>query len=107
MNLYELSVPQFKKMLRTGERWLDTLVAYADRKKFDPKVLLTARLAPDQWAFTRQLTSACDTAKFACAPSWSTTGRSPRRSRRRRTRSRRGGRPEVAQAGRRAGSLIR
>jgi len=67
MNLYELTIPQFKKMLQGIERWLDAATQYAEKKKFDPNILLTARLAPDQWALARQIGAACDTAKFTCA----------------------------------------
>lgn len=67
MNLFELSIPQFKKMLQSIERWLDAAVAHAETKKFDPNVLLASRLAPDQWALARQIGAACDTAKFTIA----------------------------------------
>ena len=67
MSLYELTVPQYKKMLQNLERWLDKAVAFADQKKFDPKVLLEARLAPDQFPLTRQIQAACDQAKFCVA----------------------------------------
>ena len=67
MNLYELSIPQFKKMLASVERWLDMAAAHADAKKFDPNVLLASRLAPNMWPLSRQVTAACDTAKFTVA----------------------------------------
>jgi hypothetical protein len=67
MSLYESTVPQFIKMLRGVERWLDAADAYAKTKSFDPAVLLQARLAPDQFALARQVQAACDTAKFAGA----------------------------------------
>ncbi len=65
MSLYDLSVPQFKKMLGNLDKWLETSEAYAQKKSFDPNVLLAARLAPDQYPLTRQIQSACDSAKFA------------------------------------------
>jgi uncharacterized protein len=67
MNLFELSIPQFKKMLQSTERWLDMAALHAEKKNFDPNVLLTSRLAPDQWALARQIGTACDTAKFTVA----------------------------------------
>ena len=67
MSLYEVLVPQFKKMLGNLERWLDAGVALAEKKKFDPNVLLQARLAPDQFPLVRQVQSACDQAKFTLA----------------------------------------
>jgi uncharacterized protein len=67
MNLYGASVPHFKNTLSNMERWLDRAVEHATQKKFDPVVFVTARLAPDQFAFARQVGSAADTAKFTCA----------------------------------------
>jgi hypothetical protein len=67
MSLYDLSIPQFKKMLQGAERWLDVAVTFAATKKFDPNVLLASRLAPNQWPLARQIAAACDTAKFTVA----------------------------------------
>jgi len=67
MQLYDSTIPQFKKVLQNLERWIDKAEAYAAAKKFDPEVLLTARLAPDQFPFVRQVQIACDKAKFTAA----------------------------------------
>lgn len=67
MSLYEASVPPFKKMIDNLGRWLETAAAHADTKKFDPNVLVTSRLAPDQYPLVKQVQSACDSAKFAAA----------------------------------------
>ena len=67
MSLYESSVPQLKKMLANLDAWLAKGEAYAQKKAFDPNVLLGARLAPDQYPLTRQIQAACDAAKFAVA----------------------------------------
>jgi hypothetical protein len=67
MSLYESSVPQFIKMLRQLDKILDKGVALATAKKFEPAVLLDARLAPDMYTLTRQVQSACDAAKFGVA----------------------------------------
>lgn len=67
MSLYEASVPQFKKMLKNLDSWIEKAVAHAKSKAFDPNVYAEARLAPDQYPFKRQVQSACDAAKFACA----------------------------------------
>lgn len=67
MSLYEASIPQLKKMLNNADKWLDAAVAHAAKKSFDPAVLLTARLAPDQYPLTRQIQAFCDAAKFAAA----------------------------------------
>lgn len=74
MNLYDATVPIFTKLLKNVDRWLDKAAAYADAKKFDPEILMNARLAPDQYPFIRQIQSACDQAKFACAKM---TGKEP------------------------------
>src|SRR5437016_2537821 len=57
----------FEKTLRNLEQWLDKAAAHAKAKSFDVDVLASARLAPDQYAFVRQVQSACDQAKFAAA----------------------------------------
>lgn len=57
-------VPQFCRMLNNLSRILDKAQEFAEKKKFEPANLLTARLAPDQFNFTRQVQIACDTAKF-------------------------------------------
>jgi uncharacterized protein len=67
MNTYEASVRQFKKMLTNLDKWLEASVAFAQKKSIDPNTLLTARLAPDQYALARQVQTCCDTAKFAAS----------------------------------------
>jgi hypothetical protein len=67
MDLYTFSVPQFIKMLKSLDMWLGLGAELAERKKFDPDVLLSLRLAPDQYALVRQVQSACDTAKLTTA----------------------------------------
>lgn len=60
-------LPIFKLMLGNLSYFLDKAQAYADAKKFDPISLTQARLAPDMLPFTRQITIACDAAKFGVA----------------------------------------
>ena len=67
MNLYDATVPVFTKLLKNVDRWLDKAAAHADHKKFDPEILMTARLAPDQYPFIHQIQAACDQAKFTVA----------------------------------------
>lgn len=67
MNLYDATVPVFTKYLENVGRWLDKAEAHAAQKKFDANTLLTARLAPDQFALARQIQIACDNAKGYCA----------------------------------------
>lgn len=67
LSFHEISITQFKKSLLNIEKWLDKAAAFADQKKFDVNNLLTARLAPDQFPFLRQVQIACDQAKFTAA----------------------------------------
>lgn len=65
--LYDLTVPQFTKVLHNLDQFFDKAAAHAQVKKFDAEVLLGARLAPDQFPLVRQLQIACDTAKLGVA----------------------------------------
>ena len=65
--LYELTIPQFTKMLKNLSAVLDKGAQYADAKKFEVDVLLNSRLAPDQFNLIRQVQIACDTAKLGVA----------------------------------------
>jgi hypothetical protein len=65
--MYFEAIGQMKKTLGQLGKWLEAAAAHATDKKFDPKVYLELRLAPDQFAFTRQVQTACDTAKLAAA----------------------------------------
>ncbi len=60
-------VLQFMKMLKNLEHWLDKAMAFAQKKSFDPLVLLNSRLAPDQYSLLQQIQSSCDMAKFTAA----------------------------------------
>ncbi|PCC74742.1 hypothetical protein SAMN02745121_06078 [Nannocystis exedens] len=55
MNLFDISIPHMSRTVGQVPVWLDKAQAHADQRKFDVNVLLTARLAPDQWHFTRQI----------------------------------------------------
>lgn len=61
---YELH-SEMKKMLGQLVLWLDKAEAHAKAKSFDPNILVDMRLAPDQFPFSRQVQSACDTAKLS------------------------------------------
>lgn len=63
---YEI-IGQMKKQLRQLDKWLETATSYAETKKFDPNVFVGLRLAPDQFAFARQVQAACDSVKLAAA----------------------------------------
>lgn len=58
---------QIQKQLGQLDKWFDAAVAHAQARSFDANVLLSCRLAPDQFAFTRQVQIACDTAKLAAS----------------------------------------
>jgi hypothetical protein len=77
LSMYQASVPTFTQMLGALSGVLDKAQAHAVAKKFDPAVLLSARLAPDMLPFSRQVQLASDFAKGATArlaaaevPSW-------------------------------------
>ena len=63
---YEI-LGQMKKQLGQLDKWLEAAAAYAKQRSFDPNVFLGMRLAPDQFAFARQVQTACDTPKLAAA----------------------------------------
>jgi hypothetical protein len=64
---YESTIRQMKKMLGNLDKLLDAAVAFAEKKKIDPGVLLSSRLTPDQWPLVRQIQAACDAPKYAAA----------------------------------------
>jgi uncharacterized protein len=63
--MYYETFGQMKKQLGQLATWLDAAAAYAETKKFDPNLFLGFRLAPDQFAFARQVQISCDTVKNA------------------------------------------
>src|SRR5450432_4305478 len=65
--MYYESMLQMKKMLGQVDKWLSLAEAHAKEKSFDPNLFVGFRLAPDQFAFARQIQTACDTAKLAAA----------------------------------------
>jgi hypothetical protein len=65
--MYHETLLEMKKLLGQLDLWLERADAYAQSKKFDSKIYLTLRLAPDQFPFARQVQSACDTAKLLAA----------------------------------------
>jgi hypothetical protein len=58
---------QMKKTLGQLEKWLEIATTNAQARSFDANVLLSARLAPDQFPLTRQVQTACDTAKLGAS----------------------------------------
>ena len=65
--MYHEAFAQMKKHLGQLDKWLDAAVAHAKTKSFDPNLFIGFRLAPDQFAFVRQVQVACDTAKLAAS----------------------------------------
>jgi hypothetical protein len=65
--LYDVTVPQFTKMLKNLNFILDKSAQFAEAKKIDMEVLLNSRLAPDQFNLIRQIQISCDTAKLGVA----------------------------------------
>ena len=62
--LYEITVPQFTKMLRVLKAVLAKGAAHAEAKKIDMSVLLNSRLAPDQFPLGKQIQIVTDSAKL-------------------------------------------
>jgi uncharacterized protein len=67
ISLYDISIPALVRGLTNLAAILDKAAAHAAAKKFDPSVLVQARLYPDMHPLVRQVQIACDTAKGAAA----------------------------------------
>jgi uncharacterized protein len=67
MSLYAATIPQYVKVLKNVDGWLDKAAAHAKSKGYDAEQLLTSRLAPDQYSLLRQIQAACDGAKLTAA----------------------------------------
>jgi uncharacterized protein len=67
LSMHALSVEVFANALGNLSWILEKGAANAAQRKFDPAVLLGARLAPDMLPLTRQVQIACDIAKSATA----------------------------------------
>src|SRR5688572_33030863 len=67
LTIHTLAVEQVTHTLKQLIGFLDKGVAYAESKKFDPTVLVNARLAPDMHPLSKQIQIVSDTAKFGVA----------------------------------------
>ena len=67
LSMHSASVPIFLRMLGNLNQWLDKAEAHAVAKKFNPEVLIGARLAPDMLPLAKQVQIACDAAKLCVA----------------------------------------
>jgi hypothetical protein len=65
--MYHETFRQMVKMLSHVNKWLDTTEAFAKSRQYDPNTFLNVRLAPDQFPLSRQIQTACDTAKLAAS----------------------------------------
>jgi uncharacterized protein len=80
LSMHQASVPAFAHTLTALSRILDKAEAHVAAKKIEPAAILTMRLYPDMWTFTRQVQVACDFAKGGAArlagaevPTWPDT----------------------------------
>lgn len=67
LSMYQASVPVFIHSLNNLSGILKKAEAHAAAKKIDPAVLVSARLYPDMFPFTRQIQLASDAAKGCAA----------------------------------------
>ena len=67
ISMFDLSVKPFVRWLTNLSAFIDKAAAHAEARKFDGKVLVEARLAPDMFPFASQVRIACDFAKGCCA----------------------------------------
>ncbi|MGZ3424905.1 MAG: DUF1993 domain-containing protein [Polyangiales bacterium] len=65
--MYFEAFGQMKKQLGQLDKWLEMAAAFAKQKSFEPDTFLGFRLAPDQFAFARQVQVTCDTAKLGAS----------------------------------------
>lgn len=63
ISMYSMSVETFVPTLRQLAKMLDKAAQHASAKKFDPSVLVNARIAPDMYPLVKQVQLSCDFAK--------------------------------------------
>lgn len=67
ITMFQVVVPSCLQTLGALHGVLDKAAAHAEAHKFDPAILLTARLYPTMFTCQRQVQIACDFAKGGCA----------------------------------------
>src|SRR6187455_3064149 len=67
ISMHQASISVFTRSLAALDAILDKAVAHAEAKKLDPDALLTARLFPDMFSFTKQVRLTTDFAKGAAS----------------------------------------
>lgn len=65
--MYAAAIPPLIKSLTNLRAILEKAIAYAEAKKIDPAVLVSARLYPDMYPLSRQVQIATDVAKGAAS----------------------------------------
>lgn len=65
LSMYAITVTPIVRSLTNLRTILEKAVAYAEAKKIDPAVLVSARLYPDMYPLSRQVQIASDVAKGA------------------------------------------
>lgn len=65
--MYTAIFGQMKKQLGQIDKWLDSATALAKARSFDPNLFLGFRLAPDQFAFAKQVQAVCDVSKLSAS----------------------------------------
>jgi hypothetical protein len=65
--MYYDTFRQFRKTLAQMDTWFSLAEEHAKTRSYDPNLVATFRLAPDQFALARQLQTACDTAKLGAS----------------------------------------
>jgi hypothetical protein len=67
ISLYDVTIPMLSTALSNLDAILDKAIAHATAKKIDAKVLPDTRLIADMMPLSRQIQTACDSAKGAAA----------------------------------------
>ncbi len=67
LSMYQAAVPVFLRALSNLQHVLRKGEAHAEARKFDPSLLIQARLTPDMLPLSRQVQIATDMAKNGCA----------------------------------------
>jgi uncharacterized protein len=63
MSIYDATIPVFEQLLGSLSAIVDKAKAYAEARKIDGPALISARLRPDMFTFSRQVQATCDWAK--------------------------------------------
>ena len=63
VSMHTVAIPSFLTTLGALSKIIDKAAAHCQAKKIDPTALLTMRLAPDMFPFTKQVQLTCDFAK--------------------------------------------